>query len=102
MGKNNRRVTVVNHYNVNDNVNGFETNNYIDNENDKYGRAKKVEYIADRLVEKFGNAQFRGFYCKVAWKLSEAKIWQNYEAAVKGNPTEPGRLFSYLCKRDGV
>lgn len=74
--------------------------NSIDNDNDKFGRSKKVEEIADALVQKLGNEQFRPFYCKVAWKLSEARIWQNYEAAMKGN--QPGRLFSYLCKRDGV
>ncbi len=65
-------------------------------------KAKKVEFIADRLIGKLGNESFRGFYCKVAWALPEARIWANYESAVKGNPNSPGRLFTYLCKRDGV
>ena len=89
-----------NNVNVTENVN--LTGNYNFNDNDKYARAKRVEAIADQLVSKLGNSTFRAFYCKVAWKLSEARIWSNYEAAIKGNPTQPGKLFSYLCKRDGV
>lgn len=87
---------------VNDNENGFnETTITMNNDNDrKFDQSKRVEYIADRLVAIYGNQQFRGFYCKVAWKLSESKIWQNVEQANKGS--SPARLFTYLCKRDGV
>lgn len=82
----------------NETVSLTSNNNYI--VNDKYARAKRVEEIADQLVEKFKSTEYRGFFCKVAWKLSEARIWSNYEQAIKGK--QPGRLFSYLCKRDGV
>lgn len=89
---------------VNDNENGFLKTTITMNNNNvndqKYGRSRKVENIADRLITIFGNEQFRPFYCKVAWKLSEAKIWSNVEQAQKGN--NPAKLFSYLCKRDGV
>lgn len=87
----------------------FQTHNNNDNNNDivqdKYARARKVETIADKLVEKFNNPAYREFYCKIAWKLSEARIWHNYETAItaaKNKGSHPGRLFSYLCKRDGV
>jgi hypothetical protein len=94
---------VVNRTN-NDNGTGnvVLTHNYNNNTNDKYERARKVERIADQLVEKFGNDKYRDFYCKVAWRLSEARIWQHFEAAKKANPTAPGKLFSYLVKKDGV
>lgn len=87
---------------VNDNeIVSIETAITMNNDNDrKFDRSKKVEYIADKLVETFNNKQFRGFYCKVAWKLSEARIWDNVEQSQKG--TSPARLFTYLCKRDGV
>jgi hypothetical protein len=89
--------------NVNDNVNVDSTSNYNDNVVlNRYEKSKRVERIADQLVAKFGNSAFRKFYCKIAWKLSEGQIWNNYEAAVKGNPSNPGKLFTYLCKRDGV
>lgn len=77
------------------------TSNYndIDNVNDKYARSKKVETIADELLTKLGAKQeSRPFLCKVAWNLSESRIWQNCESALKGN--NPMGLFIYLCKRD--
>lgn len=81
----------------------------IDNDNynvpNKYERSKKIDYIADQLVEKLGNQQYRGFYCKVALKLSESRIWNNYETAKKAAEAkgqQPGKLFTYLCKKDGV
>lgn len=90
----------------NDIVNGNvdTTHIYISNDNvsKRYEAARKVENIADQLVQKFGSDKYRDFYCKIAWKLSEARIWSHYEAAVKANPAQPGKLFTYLCKRDGV
>lgn len=77
------------------------TSNYndIDNVNGKYKRGRKVEILADELLEKLGaKPESRPFLCKVAWNLSESVIWQNYEAALKGN--NPIGLFIYLCKRD--
>lgn len=89
---------------VNDNEIGFFKTPITMNNNNvndrKFDRSKKVENIADRLITIFGNDQYRPFYCKVAWKLSEARIWANVEQAQKGNT--PAKLFSYLCKRDGV
>lgn len=67
-----------------------------------YERSRKVENIADSLVEKLGvDIQSRPFMCKVAWKLSEARIWDNLEQAQKSK-VNPVGLFIYLCKRDGV
>lgn len=84
-----------------DNVNVGSRDNYNDIDNDKYGKSKKVEYTADRLIEKLGAKQeSRPFMCKVAWKLSDARIWDNVEQALKGR--NPMGLFIYLCKRDGV
>lgn len=102
-------ITVVANNNVNDNVNGFvKTNNYNDNVNG-YDRARQVERIADELLRKFNlDESSRGFMCKVAYKLSEARIWQHYEKVTA--PPKPGArpianpvgMFIWLCKRDGV
>lgn len=92
---------------VNDNVNGNVnlTSNFNSNDivvNDKYARARKVETIADALLEKFNlDIGSRPFMCKVALRLSEARIWDNYEQSLKATKSKVG-LFIYLCKRDGV
>ena len=88
--------------NVNENVNVVSTSNYNHINNDKYARAKKVEEIADQLVAKYRNPDSRDFYCKVAWRLSEARIWQHYESTMKVKKGSPAKLFTWLCKRDGV
>lgn len=91
----------------NDIVNGnvSRTSNYISNDNiisDRYVRARRVENIADSLLDKLGlTTESRPFMCKVAWKLSEARIWDNYEQAQKAKTSKVG-LFIFLCKRDGV
>ena len=94
--------------NVNDNVIvSLETPITMNNDNDndnvfdrRVNQSRKVEMIADRLVEIYGNPRYRAFYCKVAWKLPEATIWNHVEQAAKGN--HPAKLFSHLCKREGV
>lgn len=64
-------------------------------------RARQVEVIADELIHKLGASKTsRPFFCKVAWRLTEARIWSNVEAAQKAN--NPIGLFIWLCKRDGV
>lgn len=92
-------MTKHNIVNVNENV--VLTNNYNVNDNDKYEKGKKIELIADLLVDKLGcDKSSRPFMCKVAYKLSEARIWDNVEQALMGK--NPVGLFIYLCKRDGV
>lgn len=72
------------------------------NSQSKYERSRKVEEIADSLLEKLNvDEKSRPFMCKVAWKLSESRIWQNVEQAQKSKVNSVG-LFIYLCKRDGV
>lgn len=85
----------------NDNVSGVvsSTNNDIDNDRGRYERSKKVDVIADEIIARLGvGSTYRAFYCKIAWKLSEARIYSNLESALKGN--QPAKLFTYLCKRD--
>lgn len=82
-----------------DNVNVVSTTNYIDIDN-VFSKSKSVEMIADKLVQKFGSEISRPFYCKVAYKLSEAVIWDNFEKAQRGK--NPPALFTWLCKRSGV
>ena len=84
-----------------DNVNVLEQNNtYTDNDTvSKYERSKRVEIIAQKLVEKFGTAKWFPFYCKVAWKLSEEQIWRFYEHANGKKVRNPAKLFYYLCDR---
>lgn len=95
-------MSPINNDIVNANVNLKNNNNYIDN--DKYSRARQVELIADLLLQKFeAKSESRPFMCKVAWKLSEARIWGNAEQALQGKKiNNPMGLFIYLCKRDGV
>lgn len=57
----------------------------------------QVDVIADRLVDKLGNADYRTFYCKVANKLPQNIIESNLEQALKGN--SPAKYFSWLCTR---
>lgn len=84
-----------------DNVNVSLKTNYNDIDNGRYDKSKIVEMTADRLIEKLGAKQeSRPFMCKVAWKLSEARIWDNVDQALKGK--NPMGLFIWLCKRDGV
>lgn len=79
--------------NVNDN--GFLNRNNNDNDID---RAKRVDYIADKLVSHFSSPESRGFYCKIAWKLPENKIWLNLEKSASGK--NPAGLFNWLCSKD--
>lgn len=90
--------------NVIENENVGTTNNFNNNNNvidNKYQAGRTVERLADELMKKLGaEEKSRPFLCKAAWKLSEARIWQNVESALKGR-NRMG-LFIYLCKRDGV
>lgn len=93
--------------NVNDNVIKVVTTN-IDNDivkdntlvNSKIDmeRSKEVEAIAQRLVVKTGSEDSWRFYCLIAYKLPEYKIWSNWEAAQSGR--SPAALFNWLCRRD--
>ena len=68
------------------------------NVNDNVDKSKAVDLIADKLVLAFNNPNGRPYYCKVAWKLSEHKIWMHLEASAKGR--NPAKLFTWLCQRD--
>ena len=54
-----------------------------------------VKGIAEKLSIQLNNPTRFEYYCKVAWNLSENKIWTNLEIALKGR--SPQKLFSYLC-----
>ena len=85
---------------VNENVSEKPNYNVNDNEG-KYTKGRDVEVLADRLLQRLGaKEESRPFMCKVAYKLSEARIWDNVDQAMKGR--NPIGLFIYLCKRDGV
>lgn len=90
-------------HNVNDNVRK-ETKETMSMNNDNvrgYEQTRNVERIADKLLATFKLTETsRPFMCKAAYKLSEAKIWDNAEIATKGR--NPAGLFIFLCKRDGV
>lgn len=87
--------------NVNDNVIGVRTNNYNDIDNGRYDKGKQVEFVADKLQQRLGmKKKSRPFLCKAAYKLSEARLWDNCDQALKGK--NPAGLFIWLCKRDGV
>ncbi len=93
-------------YNVNDRdiVIVNTPNNNINNiDNDRFAASRNAESIAYKLVDKFNSPTSFNFYCKVAYKLSEARIWQHYERATTApNVKSPAGLFNWLCRRDGV
>lgn len=66
-----------------------EVKNLISNDN--------ADTIADKLCEKLGNHQYRAFYCKVAYTLSESQIWSSLEVAQTGK--NPARYFTWLVKK---
>lgn len=74
-------------YNVN--VKQSFKNNVIDND--------KVDRIANRIISKLGNSEYRAYYCKVAMSLPENVIENNLEQALRGR--SPARYFSWLCKK---
>jgi hypothetical protein len=67
---------------------------------DKWQKTRRAESIAFQLCDKFNNHDYFSFYCKVALKLPEYRIWQLVEEAQRGH--QPARLFSFLCKKAGV
>ena len=60
--------------------------------------AREVDQIADRLVATFGNPERQLYYCRVAWRLSEATIWRSAEQASRGR--EPAKLFTWLVQQE--
>lgn len=80
----------------NDNVSNNLNNNVIDN----VSKSKQVDLIANKLVLAFNNPGARAYYCKIAWKLPEALIWNNLEQSSKGK--NQVRLFTWLCERNMV
>lgn len=79
----------------NDNVSKTNiTNNDIDN----VAKSKQVDLIAEKLVLALNNPNGREYYCKVAWRLPEAVIWNNLEQSAKGR--EPAKLFTWLCQKE--
>lgn len=77
------------------NVNVVTNNNYNVN---KYDKSKFVELTARVLVEKLDNPNAYAYYCKVAYKVPEHRIWLHLESALRGD--NPQKLFTWLCQRD--
>ena len=75
-------------------------NNNLNLNKRDYTKLRRTETIADLLVTKFNNPEYKGFYWKVASSLPENMIWNYVEQANKGN--NPARYFSFLCKKAGV
>lgn len=63
-------------------------------------KSKKVDVIAEQLVQIFNNPRRYKYYCKVAWKLPESIIWNNVESTKAKGVTDPARLFTFLCERN--
>lgn len=88
-------------FNDNDNVISREISNDNDNVKyaDKYQKSKKVDMLADQLVQIFNNPNARRYYCKVANKLPESVIFNNVEATKQKGVADRARLFTYLCEK---
>ena len=86
---------VFHKYNVNnDNVSKNLKNNVIDN----VARTRATDLLADTLVARLNNPGAREYYCKVAYKLSEAQIHNNLEKALSGR--DPLSYFTWLCNKE--
>lgn len=72
-------------------------NKLTNTDSDTVDKSKQVDLVADKLVIALNNPERRAYYCKVAWKLPEAVIWNNLEQSSKGK--YPARLFTWLCER---
>jgi hypothetical protein len=57
---------------------------------------REVEATADKLVTIYGDRKWRKRYIFNAYKLSEAKIWENVERAA--SKKEPAKYFNWLCR----
>lgn len=73
-------------------------------QSDKFrSRQRKTEYIADRLVEKLSAPQWRNFFLKAAWRLSEDTIWSTLEntekKVAKHEVTKPLNYFIAACNK---
>jgi len=87
--------------NEGNNVNGvYRVNNNVNGNNGGVERLigyNTQDAIADKLCKELNNPQYRAFYCKVAYKLSEAQIWNTLEQAKKGR--SPAKYFSWLVSK---
>lgn len=77
--------------NDNDLKNKVKTNIRLD-------RADTVDLIANDLVKKFDNPEGRRFYCKAAWRLAPAELYNAAELAFKYGET-PAKYFSWLITK---
>ena len=73
-------------------------------ESDKFRQRQiKTEYIADKLVEKFNAPQWRNFFLKIAWRLSEDAIWSTLEKTMelkaKDKVKKPLNYFIAACNK---
>lgn len=61
-------------------------------------KVKDVNRIADLLVRRFDAEQFRPFFRKCAWHLSENQIWSIYERCAGAN----SKLYYFIgaCKSE--
>jgi hypothetical protein len=58
----------------------------------------EVRQIAQKLCDRLNNQSRFEYYCKVAWNLSDAKIWTSLETALTGQ--DPAKYFSFLTSME--
>lgn len=84
--------------NSNNNLKNTNTSNSTKN-------MREVQLIALKLEDVLGKqtpSRFP-FYCKVAWRLPEGRIWANLEIATapSSRPNHnPAAFFSWLCSQE--
>lgn len=78
---------------LNVSVNNINTLNTKGNTNSY--RIVEVQQTAHKLADQLNNPGSFKFYCKMAWRLPEHKIWSNLEQALTGR--DPKKYFSWLC-----
>lgn len=62
----------------------------------------KTEYIADKLVQIFSAPEWRRFFLKVAWRLSEDAIWTATEMANRAKVKKKLNYFIAACNKQMV
>ena len=99
-GDNPNNVTVLQCGFFKRNNNVTMLNNVGDSDKAFRNKQLKTESIADSLVKKFSAPEWRQFFLKAAWRLSEDAIWSTAEKASSSlKVKQPLHYFIAACNK---
>lgn len=94
-------ISVRDRVSVTDSVNNLNTNKGPTVKRKR--TLREVQHIAHQIEGKLGKSTPSRFpyFCKVAWRLPENKVWLHVEAAMgTGCTSTPTQLFIWLCQQE--